>query len=78
MKELYLIMENLLQIEYQQEAFLQILAAAERAYGLSEQQKDMKMLVSFEIWQIEREQRELHRVIGKLDEYIAQNAILRK
>lgn len=78
MNELYNIMERLLDLEYKQEAFLQILKAAETAYGQREEQKELKMLISSGKWQIEGYRRDLRQIVSALDSYIAQNAPLRK
>ena len=73
MEELYFIMEGMLDLEYKQEAFLQILKAAETSYGLHEEQKEMKMLVSSFVWQIEDYKTELRQIIGRLDRYIVES-----
>ena len=78
MEELYFIMEELLGLEYKQEAFLQILKAAETSYGLYEEQKEMKMLASSFVWQIEDYKTELRQMIDRLDTYIAQKAAIEK
>lgn len=78
MNELYDIMQGLLDLEYKQEAYLQILKAAETAYGQHEEQKEMKMLISSGKWQIEGYRRDLRQIVSALDGYIAQNASLRK
>lgn len=78
MKELYTTMEALLDLEYRQEAFVQILCKLEEAYNQQADQKDLRMLVSTSKWQIEEYNAELHRVIEGLDTYIAQNAALNR
>lgn len=78
MNELYDIMQGLLDLEYKQEAFLQILKAAEAAYGQHDEQKEMKMLISSRKWQIEGYRRDLRQIVSALDGYIARNASLRK
>lgn len=75
MEELYFIMERLLDLEYKQEAFIQILRAAEMSYGFSEDQKNMRMLASSSRWQMEDNRRDLRQLVSKLDEYIARNAV---
>lgn len=74
MKELYTTMEDLLEIEYRQEAFIQILCKLEEAYDQQAEQKNMKMLVSIAKWQIEEYNIELRKIIEQLDTYIAKNA----
>lgn len=78
MEELYSIMEDLLELEYKQEAYIQILKALELSYSQQEEQKNMKMLVSSSRWQIEDYAKDLRQIIGKLDDYIVRNAVLRK
>jgi len=78
MEELYSVMEGLLELEYKQRAFIQMLQAVEVAYGLQEEQEKMRMLTDNAKWQMESCKADVRRIIRKLDEYIAQNASLRK
>lgn len=75
MEELYFIMEGLLDLEYKQEAFIQILRAAEMSYGFNEEQKNMRMLASSSRWQMEDSRKDLRQLVSKLDDYIARNAV---
>lgn len=78
MEELYSVMEGLLELEYKQKAFIQMLQAAEVAYSLQEEQEKMRMLTDSAKWQMESCKADVRHIIRKLDEYIARNASLRK
>lgn len=69
MKELYLIMDDFLKVEYRQKALLSVLKALEGFYS-EEEQEELKLLVSSVKWDLEALQEEMKECIGKLDNYI--------
>lgn len=73
MEELYLIMEELLKVEYRQKALLCVFKALEAFYS-EDEQEEQKLLVSTVKWNLEALQEEMQRNIGLLDAYISQIA----
>lgn len=68
MNELYLIMEDLLDVEYQQKALLSILNALESVYSENET-APTKYLISSVKWQLEAIHMHTRESINKLDNY---------
>lgn len=66
MNELYLIMEDLLDVEYQQKALLSILNALEGVYS-EEEAAHTKYLISSVKWQLEAIHIHTKECINKLD-----------
>ena len=70
MEELYLIMEDFLQVEYRQKALLSVLKALEGCYS-EDEQEELKLLVSSGKWALESLQEQMQSSISRLDNYIA-------
>ena len=70
MKQLYSIMEHLLELDYKQETFLLILKALETAYN-EEEVASSKMLISHAKWQLESQNKDLKEQIKQLDTYLS-------
>lgn len=70
MNELYLIMDDFLQVEYRQKALLSVLKALEGYYS-EDEQEELKLLVSNGKWALEGLQEQMQRSISRLDNYIA-------
>lgn len=70
MEELYLIMDDFLQVEYRQKALLSVLKALEGYYS-EDEQEELKLLVSNGKWAFEGLQEQMQRSISRLDNYIA-------
>ena len=70
-KQLYSIMEQLLELDYKQETFLLVLKALETAYS-EEKEASSKMLVSHTKWQVEVQNKDLKQQIRQLDTYLSQ------
>ncbi len=73
MEELYSIMRDFLEVEYNQESLLCLLKAAEVAYS-GEKQVDAKLIVNSTKYYLKALQEELKAAINKMDSYIAENA----
>lgn len=71
MEELYSIMRDLLEVEYNQESLLRLLRAAEAAYS-DEKQEEAKYLANCTKCYLKALQEELQRGINRLDSYIAE------
>ncbi|MCD8038398.1 MAG: hypothetical protein LUE96_04865 [Lachnospiraceae bacterium] len=69
MEELYAIMEDLLEAEYNQQSLLRIMSVAEAAYN-EEQQAEAKYVANSVKYYLEALQRELEGVTGRLDSYL--------
>ena len=70
MNELYLIMDDFLQVEYRQKALLSVLKALEGYYS-EDEQEELKLLVSNGKWALEGLQEQMQSSISRLDNYIA-------
>ena len=70
MEELYLIMDDFLQVEYRQKALLSVLKALEGYYS-EDEQEELKLLVSNGKWALEGLQEQIQSSISRLDNYIA-------
>lgn len=70
MNELYLIMDDFLQVEYRQKALLSVLKALEGYYS-EDEQEELKLLVSNGKWALEGLQEQIQSSISRLDNYIA-------
>lgn len=68
MNELYLIMEDLLEVEYQQKALLSILKALESVYS-EDEAAQTKYLISSVKWQLEAIHIHTKASISKIDNY---------
>ncbi len=73
MDELYLIMRDLLEVEYNQRSLLRVLETLESAYEEPEQE-DVKLIVHHIRGSIKESQAELREAIGRLDSYTAKAA----
>ncbi len=71
MDELYAIMRDMLEIEYNQKSLVYILKAFESAYR-EEQHEDVRYIVNSAKYYLEALQKELKAAISKMDIYIAQ------
>ena len=71
MEELYSIMRDLVEVEYNQESLLRLLRAAEAAYS-DEKQEKAKYLANCTKYYLKALQEELQRGINRLDSYIAE------
>ncbi len=74
MNELYLIMEDLLSVEYQQKALLSVLNALEAFYS-EDEVAEIKYLTSAVKWQLEAIQTKTKASISKLDNYTLATAV---
>lgn len=70
MEELYSIMRDLLEVEYNQESLLYVLKALEVAYS-GEQQEEAKLIANHAKGCVKALQEELRAAISKMDNYIA-------
>lgn len=70
MKELYSIMRDFLEVEYNQKSLLSILKVLETAYN-NEEQEEAKLISNSTKYYLESLQKELHAAINRLDTYIA-------
>ena len=73
MEELYSIMGDFLEVEYNQESLLCLLKAAEAAYG-GEKEGKAKLIANSAKFYLQALQEELKAAINKMDYYIAENA----
>ena len=71
MEELYSIMRDFLEVEYNQESLLRLLRAAEAAYS-NEKQEGAKYLANCTKYYLKALQEELQRGLNRLDSYIAE------
>lgn len=71
MEELYSIMRDFLEVEYNQESLLCILKAVEAAYT-SEKEVEVKLITNSTKYYLKALQKELKAAISKLDLYIAE------
>lgn len=72
MEELYSIMRDFLEVEYNQESLLCLLRTAEAAYA-GENQKEIKLIANSAKFYVQALQEELKAAINSLDSYIAEN-----
>ncbi len=73
MEELYSIMRDFLEVEYNQESFVCLLGAAEAAYA-EENQADGKLIANSAKVYLKGLQEDLKAAINRMDSYIAENA----
>lgn len=73
MEELYSIMRDFLEVEYNQESLLCLLEAVEAAYT-GKEQAEAKLIANSTKYYLQALQKELKAVINRLDSYIAENA----
>lgn len=73
MEELYSIMRDFLEVEYNQESLLRLLRTAEAAYS-DEKQEEAKYLANGTKYYLKALQKELQAVINRLDSYIVAEA----
>lgn len=73
MEELYSIMRDFLEVEYNQESLLCLLKAAEAAYG-DEKQIEAKLIINSTKYYLKALQGELRVAIHRLDSYIVKEA----
>ncbi len=73
MEELYSIMRDILEVEYNQESLLCLLRAAEAAYT-GKEQAEAKLIANSAKYYLQALQEEIKAVINRLDSYIAENA----
>lgn len=73
MEELYSIMRDLLEVEYNQESFVCLLKAAEAAYA-GENQVDAKLIANSARFYLKGLQKELKTAINRMDSYITETA----
>ena len=73
MQELYSIMRDFLEVEYNQESLLCLLRAAEAAYT-SKEQAEAKLIANSAKYYLKALQEELRAAIDKLDLYIVRSA----
>ena len=73
MEELYSIMRELLEVEYNQESLLCLLKAAEAAYS-SKERTETEMIINSTKYYLIALQKELKAAICRLDSYIAEKA----
>ena len=73
MEELYSIMRDFLEVEYNQESFVCLLRAVESACT-KENQVDAKLIANSAKVYVKGLQEELKAAINKMDSYIAENA----
>ena len=72
MEELYSIMRDFLEVEYNQESLICLLEAAEAAYA-GKEQAEAKLIANSIKYYLKALQKELKAVINGLDSYIAEN-----
>lgn len=73
MEELYSIMRDFLEVEYNQEFLLCLLKAVEAVYK-DEKQAEAKLIANSTKYYLKALQEELKAAINRLDLYIAENA----
>lgn len=73
MEELYSIMRDFLEVEYNQESLLCLLKVAEAAYT-GKEQAEAKLIANSTKYYLQALQGEMKAAIGRLDSYIAENA----
>lgn len=73
MEELYLILRDLLEVEYDQEALLHILTVLERAYNET-QEKEAALVANAAGYYLKGLQSGLRTAISGIDDYLAKNA----
>ena len=73
MEELYSIMRDFLEVEYNQESLLCLLRAAEAAYT-GKEQAEAKLIANRAKYYLQALQEEIKAAINRLDSYIAENA----
>ena len=73
MEELYSIMRDFLEVEYNQESLLCLLRAAGVAYS-SEKEEKAKLIANGTKFYLQALQEELKAAINRLDSYIIENA----
>lgn len=73
MEELYSIMRDFLEVEYNQESLLCLLRAAEAAYS-GEKEAEAKLIANSAKYYLKALQEELKAAINRIDSYIAENA----
>ena len=73
MEELYAIMRDFLEAEYNQESLVCLLKAAEAAYT-GKEQTESKLIANSAKFYLQALQKELKAGINRLDIYIAENA----
>ena len=73
MEELYSIMRDFLEVEYNQESLLCLLEAAEAAYT-GEKQVEAKLIANSTKYYLQALQGELEAAINRMDSYIAEKA----
>lgn len=71
MEELYSIMRDFLEVEYNQESLSHLLKKAETAYS-DEKQEEAKFLANSTKYYLRALQKELQTAINRLDSYIAE------
>ena len=71
MQELYSIMRDLLEVEYNQKSLLYILKRLEASYG---NEQEEKWIANSAGYYLEALQKELRGVISRLDTYVAEGA----
>ncbi len=72
MEELYSIMRDFLEVEYNQESLLCLLRAAEAAYT-GREQAEAKLIANSAKYYLQALQEEIKAAINRLDSYIAEN-----
>lgn len=73
MEELYSIMRDFLEVEYNQESLLCLLRAAEAAYS-GEKEAEVKLIANSTKYYLKALQGELKAAINRMDSYVAENA----
>ncbi len=71
MEELYSIMRDFLEVEYNQESFVCLLSVAEATYS-AENQKEAKIIAACTKFYLKSLQEELKAAINRLDSYIVE------
>lgn len=71
MEELYSIMRDFLEVEYNQESLAHLLKTAETAYS-DEKQEEAKLLANSTKYYLRALQKELQTAINRLDSYIVE------
>ena len=73
MEELYLIMRDFLEVEYNQESLVCLLKAAEATYT-GKEQVEAKLIAHSTKYYLQALQEEIKAAINRLDSYITENA----
>lgn len=73
MKELYSIMRNLLEVEYNQKSLLYILKLLEKDCS-GDQKEEMRLIVNCAKYYLEAVQMDMKKSINRMDNYIARTA----